>query len=198
MKTLLSDGRRAVLDWRSVGMASLAIVLLSTAACSSEETAAPSSPASPEASSVDRQASVLANKLRVCVHNNASEGIALEWYEYMLDEDQEYLAADQLKKSLEPGVSDCAVSFAGGWEEKVSVYIEDKGTWLNSNGRYLYARHKDAKEVALSEDSPMTFTWKSGKNADRLLQTRVTSKDEMEMFGNTQAYPIDIYVSDGS
>ena len=90
------------------------------------------------------------------------------------------------------------MSFAGGWEEKVSVYIEDKGTWLNNNGRYLYARHKDAKEVVLTEDSPMTFTWKSGMNADRLLQTRVTTKDEMEMFGNTSAYPVDIYVSDGS
>ena len=184
----------------SVGpLALLSAVLLAVTACAADVTESASTPATPDASEVDRQASLFANPMRVCVQNRAATPIALRWGEYMRDSKGEYLTSSALKRSLGPNAFDCAVSW-GPFDELAQLVIEGQRTEILNDGvKFSVAFEEEPKRSLLTPSEPVTFTWKS-KNVDgRSIEARVTTTgDELVQYDEINVYPIDIQVFEGN
>lgn len=194
---------RYAVDWFSrfhfVPLVLISAALLALTACAGDATESASTPATPDASEVDRQASLFANPMRVCVQNRAATPIELQWGEYMRDSKGEYLTSSALKRSLGPNAFDCAVS-RGPFDELAQLVIEGQRTEILNDGVKFSVAFEDApKRSVLTPSDPVTFTWKS-KNVDgRSIEARVTTTgDELVRYDQINVYPIDIQVFEGN
>ena len=177
-----------------VGITFLCMALFGVTACGSDAT----NDAEPTVETeTDREASWLANKMRVCVTNSSSAPIALEWDSYMQNGKSAYLKPYELKKTLGPSAFDCAVSYAWVGSEIARLYIEGQKISIENAGILdFYVRFEKSVEADLTSNNPVVSTWQSGITDDRLIQARVTTTGKLEPFDQIQAYPIDIRVSD--
>lgn len=176
-------------------LALVSAALLAVTACSGDAAESASPPATPNASKVDRQASLFANPMRVCVQNRATTPIALQWAEYMRDSKGEYLNSGALEKSLGQNAFDCAVS-RGPFDEKAEFNIEGQQTSILNDGVKFSVRFDDApKSFVLTPSQPVTFTWDSENVDGRSIEARVTTPgDELVQYDQLNVYPIDIQV----
>ena len=180
-------------------LALVSAALLAVTACSGDAAESASAPATPNASEVDRQASLFANPMRVCVQNRAATPIALQWAGYMRDSKGEYLKSGALERSLGQNAFDCAVSW-GPFDERAELNIEGQQTSILNDGVKFSVRFDDApKSFVLTPSQPVTFTWESEDVDGRSIEARVTTPgDELVQYDQIKVYPIDIQVSDAS
>ena len=190
---------RDAVDWFSrfhfVPLVLISAALLTVTACSGDAAESVSPPATPDASEVDRQASLFANPMRVCVQNRAATPIALQWAGYMRDNKGEYLKSGALERSLGQNAFDCAVSW-GPFDEKAEFNIEGQPTSILNDGVRFSVRFDDApKSFVLTPSQPVTFTWDSEDVDGRSIEARVTTPgDELVQYDQLNVYPIDIQV----
>ena len=182
--------------FRVAGITVLCLLLFGVTACGSDAT---NDAGSTGETGADRQASLLANKMRICVQNTSSDPITLEWDSYMQNGKSEYLKPYELKKTLGPSAFDCAVSYAWVGSEIALLYIEGQKISIENAGIMdFYVRFEKSVEADLTSNNPVVSTWQSGITDDRLIQARVTTTGKLEPFDQIQVYPIDIRVFDAN
>ena len=179
-----------------VGVTFLCMALFGVTACGSDAT----NDAGPTVETeIDREASWLANKMRVCVTNSSSAPIALEWDSYMQNGKSAYLKPYELKKTLGPSAFECAVSYAMFGSEIALFDLEGQGIRIENIGLANFDIKIGASpSTGLTSSEAVESTWPSGITEGRSIEARVTTTDELVQYEQIQVYPIDIYVSDGS
>lgn len=179
-----------------VGITLLCMALFGVTACGSDATNDAGTTVETE---TDREASWLANKMRICVQNTSSDPITLEWDSYMQNGKSEYLKPYELKKTLGPRAFDCAVSFASFGSEIARVELEGQRIRIENTGMVNFDITFGAVgSVGLASSKPVESTWPSGITEGRLIEARVTTTDELIQYDQIQVYPIEIQVSDAN
>ena len=182
--------------FRVAGITVLCLLFFGVTACGSDAT---NDAGSTGETGADRKASLLANKMRICVQNTSSDPITLEWDSYMQNGRSEYLKPYELKKTLGPSAFDCAVSYAMFGSEIALFDLEDQGIRIENAGIANFdIKFGESMSTGLSASEPVVSTWSSGITEGQLIEARVTTTDALVQYELIQVYPIDIRVFDAN
>lgn len=172
-----------------------AALLPAVAGCSPATSSTTPQPSS-SASSEDRQAGWAANKLRVCIENKAQSPIVLEWEDYWINSNNEYLPSDQLTKTLQVNESDCAFTAGQSFQEYGEFALD--GTWFEIGNDGLTASFLKRRDPTTNQIlEPYVYKWirfNGSTPPQTPLKLQGTANWTLTTYDKMTAYPVDFQV----
>ena len=160
----------------------LLAVLMVTTACT------------PGTTESDRDAGAFFNKMKVCVQNMTSSNLEVSWDSYMQNDQGNYLAADQLNKSLSPSASDCAISYAWLGAEFAELSIGGHVLEIENTRGTSFPMTLNRQNLEIQLNTPLTRNLSGA--AKPSLYMEAFSDGALKKFNTVEAYSIDIRVYD--